>query len=29
MPKQIYNWSKVSAGDIISFRYKGNKPVSE
>ena len=26
MPKQIYNWSKVSAGDIISFRYKGNKP---
>lgn len=26
MPKQIYNWNKVSAGDIISFRYKGNKP---
>ena len=26
MPKQIYNWSKVQAGDIISFRYKGKKP---
>ena len=25
MPKQIYNWSKVSAGDIISFRYQGKK----
>ena len=23
MAKKIYNWSKVSAGDIISFRYKG------
>jgi hypothetical protein len=23
MPKQIYSWSKVKAGDIISFRYKG------
>jgi hypothetical protein len=28
MPKQIYNWGKVEAGDIISFRYKGNKPAS-
>ena len=26
MPKQIYTWGKVRAGDIISFRYKGNKP---
>ena len=26
MPKQIYSWGKVRAGDIISFRYKGNKP---
>ena len=26
MAKKIYNWSKVSAGDIISFRYKGKKP---
>ena len=25
MPKQIYTWSKVTAGDIISFRYKGKK----
>ena len=25
MAKQIYNWAKVKAGDIISFRYKGNK----
>ena len=25
MPKQIYNWSRVKAGDIISFRYKGKK----
>ena len=25
MPKQIYTWNKVSAGDIISFRYKGKK----
>ena len=25
MPKQVYNWSKVQAGDIISFRYKGKK----
>ena len=23
MAKKIYNWSKISAGDIISFRYKG------
>ena len=26
MPKQLYNWGKVRAGDIISFRYKGKKP---
>ena len=26
MPKKIYNWAKVKAGDIISFRYKGKKP---
>tara|TARA_B100001094_G_C17674901_1_gene550564 strand:+ start:13 stop:477 length:465 start_codon:yes stop_codon:yes gene_type:complete len=26
MAKQVYTWSKVTAGDIISFRYKGNKP---
>lgn len=25
MPKQVYNWGKVQAGDIISFRYKGKK----
>tara|TARA_R110002020_G_scaffold268582_1_gene483763 strand:+ start:107 stop:568 length:462 start_codon:yes stop_codon:yes gene_type:complete len=25
MPKQIYAWSKVRPGDIISFRYKGKK----
>ena len=25
MPKQIYTWGKVQAGDIISFRYKGKK----
>jgi len=25
MPKQVYSWSKVTAGDIISFRYKGKK----
>jgi len=28
MPKQIYTWGKVEAGDIISFRYKGKKPAS-
>ena len=28
MPKQIYSWGKVTAGDIISFRYKGKKPTS-
>jgi len=28
MPKKQYNWSKVTAGDIISFRYKGKEPVS-
>ncbi len=27
MPKQIYTWSKVRAGDIISFRYKGKGTV--
>ena len=26
MPKTVYTWVKVQAGDIISFRYKGNKP---
>ena len=26
MPKQVYNWGKVQAGDIISFRYKAKKP---
>ncbi len=26
MPKQIYTWGKVRAGDIISFRYKGKQP---
>ena len=26
MPKKIYNWAKLKAGDIISFRYKGKKP---
>ena len=26
MPKQVYTWGKVQAGDIISFRYKGKKP---
>jgi len=25
MPKQIYSWGRVTAGDIISFRYKGSK----
>jgi len=25
MPKQVYTWGKVTAGDIISFRYKGKK----
>ena len=25
MPKRVYTWGKVSAGDIISFRYKGKK----
>ena len=28
MSKQIYNWRKVVAGDIISFRYKGKKSIS-
>ena len=28
MPKQVYTWDKVIAGDIISFRYKGKKPTS-
>ena len=26
MPKKVYTWGKVQAGDIISFRYKGKKP---
>ena len=25
MPKKVYTWGKVTAGDIISFRYKGKK----
>jgi len=25
MPKQLYNWGNVIAGDIISFRYKGKQ----
>jgi hypothetical protein len=25
MSKQVYTWGKVTAGDIISFRYKGKK----
>ena len=25
MPKQIHTWGKVTAGDIISFRYKGKQ----
>lgn len=29
MAKKIYNWSKVSAGDIISFRYKGKTSESQ
>jgi hypothetical protein len=28
MPKQVYTWGKVTAGDIISFRYKGKKETS-
>lgn len=28
MSKQIYSWSKVKAGDIISFRYKGKNTSS-
>jgi len=28
VPKQVYTWGKVTAGDIISFRYKGKKPTS-
>ena len=28
MPKQIYSWGKVTAGDIISFRYKGKQSIS-
>jgi len=28
MPKQVYTWGNVRAGDIISFRYKGKKPTS-
>lgn len=25
MPKLVYNWSKVKAGDIISFRYRSKE----
>ena len=28
MSKQIYNWRKVVAGDIISFRYKSKKSIA-
>ena len=28
MAKTAYNWNKVEAGDIISFRYKGKKATS-
>ena len=28
MAKTAYNWNKVEAGDIISFRYKGKKSTS-
>jgi hypothetical protein len=28
MAKQVYSWGKVEAGDIISFRYKGNSTLS-
>ena len=27
MPKKIYTWGRVTAGDIISFRYKGKVSV--
>jgi hypothetical protein len=27
MSKLVYTWGKVQAGDIISFRYKGKKPI--
>ena len=29
MAKRIYNWGKVQAGDIISFRYKGKNQLSK
>jgi len=29
MTKLIYTWSKVTAGDIISFRYKGKQSTSK
>ena len=29
MPKQVYTWGKVTAGDIVSFRYKGKQPTSK
>ena len=29
MPKQIYSWSKVTVGDIISFRYKGSNSIGK
>jgi len=29
MAKQVYSWGKVTAGDIISFRYIGKKQVSK
>ena len=29
MPKKVYTWGKVRAGDIISFRYKGKQPTGK
>ena len=29
MSKQVYTWGKVTAGDIVSFRYKGKQPTSK
>ena len=29
MSKQVYTWGKVTAGDIISFRYKGKQPAGK
>jgi len=29
MPKQVYTWGKVKAGDIVSFRYKGKSDTNK